>query len=150
MDMKSVTQNLHIIQDLLEKPSEDLNLFLEKTTSLIYHILDRFISDLQYLVSFVPCDDQSVASRINKDLQYLVEMKEMDEEILRKRRDGVCETSRIVMSSVVPIAGLIMARFHMYECELKTSIEIWGQKGEKVKDVTPSLLADEGKCFLTI
>ena len=26
---------------------------------------------------------------------------------------------------MVPVAGLVMARFHMYNCELNTAIELW-------------------------
>jgi hypothetical protein len=144
--MKLVIQNLQIIQDLLEKPSEDLDIFIEKSTNLIYRVLDRFIVDLQSLVSFVPTSDEVVTSRMKNELEYLLKMKEMDNDIIQKRKSGICEMSKVVMTSVVPISGLIMARFHMYECELKTSIEIWGHRSEPIV-MTPSPDAEGLICF---
>ena len=47
-------------------------------------------------------------------------------------------TKPVEMTSVVPVSGLIFARFHMYGCELGTALELWstpglfGKEGEKI------------------
>ena len=92
-------------------------------------------------------DEEVIGTR--RDLEYLLKMKAMDEEIRRKReeerekeregrREGEGEAigekegerggGRLEMTEVVPIAGLVMARFHLYDCELRTVLEIWGRK----------------------
>ena len=48
---------------------------------------------------------------LQNDFDYLMEMKAMDDEIMDEIRRGVREERKIEMSSVVPVSGLIMARF---------------------------------------
>ena len=62
---------------------------------------------------------------MKRDYEYLTEMKEMDEKIEVEKREGRMEKSGLELSSVVPVAGLVMARFHMYNCELNTAIDHW-------------------------
>ena len=57
-----------------------------------------------------------------QDLQYLSSIRDLD------KRSGSESISRIEMSNVVPIGGLILGRFHMIEQELLTVIEIWGDR----------------------
>ena len=62
---------------------------------------------------------------MKRDFDYLVKMKEMDKEIELAKKEGTREKKKLEMSEVVPMAGLVMARFHVYNCELSTSIEHW-------------------------
>ena len=62
---------------------------------------------------------------MKRDHEYLVKMKEMDKEIELAKKEGTREKKKLEMSEVVPMAGLVMARFHVYNCELSTSIEHW-------------------------
>ena len=83
--------------------------------------------------------DESMVA-VQKDYEYLTKMKLMDKEIIKKRKrekkgkkgdEGEGERERegkFEMTDVVPVAGLIMARFTMYECEYLTALELWGQR----------------------
>ena len=62
---------------------------------------------------------------MKRDHDYLVEMKEMDDGIEQEKKEGTREKKKLEMSAVVPMAGLVMARFHVYNCELNTAIEHW-------------------------
>lgn len=50
------------------------------------------------------------------------------------------------MSSIVPIAGLVMARFHILECELRTVMEMWGSS--KRNFLTQPNLIPPGKTII--
>lgn len=88
---------------------------------------------------------------LEKEIQYLRKLKAMDHSALQRRKqlrdqsteeaahpaDGGNEqresafedkepTKRpLEITDVVPIQGLIMARFHILQCELQTSIDLW-------------------------
>ena len=62
---------------------------------------------------------------MKRDHEYLVRMKEMDEKIAEEKREGMTEKKKLELSDVVPVAGLVMARFHVHNCELSTVIEHW-------------------------
>ncbi len=92
---------------------------------------------------------ESERNATQKDLEYLLKMKAMDEDIRKKRKeredsekrgeetpDKETSVMRLEMSEVVPIAGLLMARLHLYDCELRTVLEIWGRKGGPSPDKT--------------
>ena len=74
---------------------------------------------------------------MTKDYEYLKKMKKMDTEIQEQAKEdeeegeGKERRRRVEMSDVVPVAGLIMARFHMYENELLTAVDMWGTHPEK-------------------
>ena len=84
---------------------------------------------------------------LKRDHEYLVTMKEMDENIKKKRiaekdeeetkegEGGEGGTKKgLEMTHVVPVAGLVMARFHIYECECLTALDLWdpAKKFQKV------------------
>jgi len=52
-------------------------------------------------------------------------MKEMDGKIREKWRKGLPELEKVEMSDVVPVAGLIQARFSILYCELQTVLDMW-------------------------
>ena len=63
-----------------------------------------------------------------QDLNYLHEMKKMDNSIRERWAAGEKEAERLQMTSVVPMAGLVQARFSILECELRTALEMWSPK----------------------
>jgi hypothetical protein len=80
--------------------------------------------------------------RINfeKDLMYLRRMKEMDEQIAAKWKAGELGAEKLQMTDVVPVSGLVQARFSILECELRTVLEMWGPKKKPVDgDFNPSI-----------
>ena len=58
---------------------------------------------------------------MQEDYNYLTTMKEMDKEYRINRTTK----KKIELSNVVPMSGLVFARFHMYGCELGTALEMW-------------------------
>ena len=67
---------------------------------------------------------------IKRDHEYLVKMKEMDEKIRKEKKEGKMEKKELELSDVVPVAGLVMARFHVKNCELSTAIDHWEKVDE--------------------
>ena len=49
---------------------------------------------------------------MKRDCEYLVKMKEMDERIEEEQREGKREKRQLELSDVVPVAGLVMARYY--------------------------------------
>ena len=35
------------------------------------------------------------------------------------------QTKKLELSEAVPVAGLVMARIHIYECECLTALDLW-------------------------
>ena len=70
---------------------------------------------------------------MKRDHDYLVKMKEMDEEIKQAKKEGTMEKKKLELSDVVPMAGLVMARFHIYNCELNTALSHWAKMDEMAK-----------------
>ena len=90
-------------------------------------------------------DEQRKA--LEADIEYIRTMQKMDGEIIEKRnkmRNGEIgvgdeEKGKAEMTSVVPVGGLIMARFHILECEHSTALLHWAKKrsksvGERARD----------------
>eukprot|EP01103_Thecamoeba_quadrilineata_P000270 TRINITY_DN10223_c0_g1_i1.p1 TRINITY_DN10223_c0_g1~~TRINITY_DN10223_c0_g1_i1.p1 ORF type:complete len:935 (-),score=229.64 TRINITY_DN10223_c0_g1_i1:2103-4679(-) len=69
------------------------------------------------------------------DIKYINEMKEMEDMADFEQAMGEV-SNRLVMSSVVPISGLIMGHFHILENIVKTVMEVWGIPTEEV-EATP-------------
>lgn len=142
-DFEAIQSNLQIITTLMKPDAVDevgkeitqlseLDEFLDAVTSDVYVKLDGFVKDLIFILN---CKWKEVIPDIiisdfqrdhmQKDLLYLQKMKEMDEEIKEMRRSRKVEGKQRIMSDVVPIGGLIMARFHILECELRTVQMRW-------------------------
>ena len=64
---------------------------------------------------------------LKRDYEYLVKMKDMDQEIERRKTEGDMEKRGLEISEVVPVAGLVMARLHVYNCEVNTVVSHWGE-----------------------
>ncbi len=153
IDMQGVLSNLVLLKRLLSGDLHaNLVEFVEQTAVVVYEELDHFISDLEIALEnnwsklgiSVRLTGNQV-EMISSDLEYLKEMKQMDEEIKRSQNIGggkekpevdcqgniVVEkgerkkAKKLVMSHVVPIRGLILAKFHILDCELQTALMRW-------------------------
>ena len=83
---------------------------------------------------------------MKRDYEYLVKMKEMDEKIKREQIEGKREKRGLELSTVVPVAGLVMARFHVYNCEINTAIEHWEMvEGKKEREMRRESEEGEGE-----
>ena len=92
---------------------------------LIYSVVDVYIEELEDVVHADISEElaEKVVANVNKnwkellkkDLDYLHKMKQMDIEFRDMKRNQTLAAQEITMSDVVPMAGLVMARFHMYE-----------------------------------
>jgi hypothetical protein len=136
-DLNDVKENLTLIQNLMvvtPNKLSDLDELIVRVTTEVYTVLDEFIVDTEYVLNTKKAggnygEYQKNKESLEKDMDYLLRMKSMDEEIQKRRQSGEIESSgKMEMTDVVPIGGLVMARLHVLECELRTAIEIWEQK----------------------
>ena len=135
-----------------------LGKFVKETTAEVYEKLNVLIEEFEFISSvaesFLVEFDCSFAKEqresLLSDLQYLQRVKAMDEEIKRKRQEGDLDGKRSEMTDVVPVSGLVMARFHILETECHTTLEIWGKKKKKeIIDQLTSRTPPEGFFFLS-
>jgi hypothetical protein len=132
-DMIAVQRNHSVLTKLLKDESGELSSLIIKLTQKIYQILNPFKHDLEVFVRekwwvFLQ-NPEEAQIKVQKVLDDMNEMKRMDEDVL----NGCVgeKKGKIEMTQIVPISGLVMARFSVYECELRTSIEIWGGERQK-------------------
>lgn len=134
-NVKRVIENLKIVESVLKSSTPEIRDFLLRVSREIYEKLNEFISEIRFIL-----ENQSIfeklrirvdfsskeSDRLHSDLAYLLQMQKMDEEIDSRIQSGQFKVESIRLSDVVPVGGLIMARFHMCECELRTSLDLWG------------------------
>ena len=131
--LKVVRKNLKIIQEVILKNADSeshLPRLIARSARLVHEILSPFRNDMEVLLQLLPTHFPSETGsipRIQKDLDYLTKMKEMDEELFERLEGEDFQSVSVEMTDVVPISGLLMGRFHMVECELRTALEIWDQ-----------------------
>ena len=95
--------------------------------------MDSLLDEVQYVIDgdWKECVGDRVKlteeqqANIQKDHEYLMQMKAMDEEIRQKRKEKGLEKSKLEITPVVPVSGLVFARLHMYARELETALEMW-------------------------
>jgi hypothetical protein len=127
-DFDAVRGNLKILRDLMTVGGETLDDFLETTTDQVNVVLQRHVQDVKFILNLnweqMNLGDFSVTQQqrvsLQEDLEYMRQMKQMDDDIRDRRRRGDVDRKKAELSGVVPIAGLIMARFHILECELQS------------------------------
>jgi hypothetical protein len=131
-DLDVVKENLELVHNLMVvTPNSDLDRLIVRVTTEVYTVLDEFIVDTEYVLNTKKTERNALEylkyrSSLRKDVEYLLKMKAMDEEIQKRRQNGEVETGRkLEMTDVVPIGGLVMARLHVIDCELRTAIEVW-------------------------
>ena len=134
-DLAKVKENHNIIQNQFKSDNMLLDPFVEKITNEVYKKLDVLIGELEFMSSLrwkeLPLKWGMIENEIEcmeEDLRYLKKVRDMDEEIKKKRREGSVQGKHSEMTNVVPVAGLIMARFHILETEAHTALEIWDKK----------------------
>jgi hypothetical protein len=136
-DLQIVVRNKLLLEGVMRANCNELEELLTRITTEVYNVMDELIDDtrmtLELKKGVVPEElyDRHYSS-LEKDMQYLLQMKAMDEEITKRRCLG--QTSKLgemQLTNVVPVGGLVMARFHVLLCELKTAIEIWSNKKKK-------------------
>ena len=124
-DFGVVRRNLEILQGLMTAGGADLDEFLCKLVDDVYVVLGRHMDDIKFVVqtefeemkipNFRVTEQQRIS--LGKDLEYLLEMQRMDGEIKESLQRGEKTVKKLEMSRVVPVGGLIMARFRILECE---------------------------------
>ena len=55
----------------------------------------------------------------------------MDEDQLARMREGDVKASKLEMTAVVPVSGLVLGRFQIHTQEHNTFLEMWGMSLEK-------------------
>lgn len=140
-NLDAVKENLALIQNLMiVEPTtvSKLDVLVQRVTSEVYAVLDEFIADTEYVLNLKKeeiCNDfENKKIALEKDMEYLLKMKAMDDEIQRRRKTGdVTVIGKSEMTDVVPIGGLVMARVHVVECELMTSLEVGHKKTQMLE-----------------
>ena len=120
VDMVSVlVSDLHIA-DLPEiDPSGDPILL-----PTIQRYIDRFKTAISTFSPEAPPPDPDCCAKyaaLIDDLEYLHEMLVIESEL----HTAPSTAKRLAISSVVPVSGLIMSKFHIIEQELATILEVW-------------------------
>ena len=144
-DMETINVNLEIVRDVMkqiETGEADAESFMSDLTEKVYGHLTRLMEEMKYVLSDqwayhvhdVTLSDRD-RSKIQLDLDHILAMEARDREILEDRKSGTRVYRPLEMSAVVPVAGLILARFHMNLCELTTVVELWGTDRAPVKGV---------------
>lgn len=139
-DLNVIKKNLNIVTRLITGEGEEmekgsgseLESLLDQIVDRVYAEIDKYLVDMKIAIDFkwedinievVPTDIQK--DTLKRDVEYLLKMKEMDEEIRDRRKRNEMEGQKAMMSDVVPVSGLIMARFHILECELRSILMRW-------------------------
>jgi hypothetical protein len=131
-NLSVVHHNAALIKRLMMTSGGELEKFLDQTTKKVYLQLDRLLAETQFTLifnrenGFTGTDFENRKRQLEMDMEYLLKMKEMDDEIcIRRQKKNFESVTKFEMTDVVPVGGLIMARFHIMECEFVTAIEIW-------------------------
>jgi hypothetical protein len=145
-DFDVVKENLKILKDILSGNDSGLDEFLNKIVTDVYVILDRHMEQVKFVLdtdfedmklpNFQVTKDQQDSLR--NDLEYLIEMKRMDEEIMEDRKRGEKKSRKLEMTHVVPVGGLVMARFHIFECEIQSSLACFRHLHQPPSPLSPS------------
>jgi hypothetical protein len=137
-----VTKNYNILASLFSSHSDDFLSFLDGCMSSVYVVLDELITDMLFAINYQPDDvmmegDVTVSraqrDQMLKDVAYLMKMKELDVGMQERRRVGSFDLDSMDMCDVVPVCGLLLARFHVTLCEMKSAVELWSH-GKDARD----------------
>ena len=126
-DMGAVRKNAEIVQDCIDIDNVETTVLVERITTEVYEVIDDFMENINVALCIgVYSSDELQVKSLREDLGYLTRMKDMDEKIRVDRERGHLAPAALEMTDTVPIAGLVMARFHMMDCELRTVQDMWG------------------------
>ena len=151
-DIQVVLSNVSLLKRILSGDLQsELIGFVDRVTSEVYSELNHFRSELEIAIEYEWASlginifiSKNQRTMMRCDLQYLQEMKEMDEEIKRERTEGREERKgkKLEMTHVVPVGGLILAKFHIYLCEHETALVQWKHLASSL--LSSSLLSFQG------
>eukprot|EP00008_Paramoeba_atlantica_P011582 CAMPEP_0201479702 /NCGR_PEP_ID=MMETSP0151_2-20130828/4354_1 /ASSEMBLY_ACC=CAM_ASM_000257 /TAXON_ID=200890 /ORGANISM="Paramoeba atlantica, Strain 621/1 / CCAP 1560/9" /LENGTH=367 /DNA_ID=CAMNT_0047861311 /DNA_START=501 /DNA_END=1601 /DNA_ORIENTATION=+ len=139
-DLATVEQNLSLLEKCVDG-FDGLDEFLLQVMDEVYVMLDALLSDMKYvlyrswmkigldnLLKIEETEIEAHLATLQKDYEYLLETKKIDQQIehdLLSEGQSSRNKERMKITAVVPVAGLIMARFHIYACECRTVVELW-------------------------
>ena len=151
-DMDSVFANQTLLGEIIAEEGEKKgNYGVEEVVGEVYEVVDGLKEEMGFMLEKkwaglplgvgweggggggTDIELEEGGEIMKRDYDYLVKMKKMDEEIEQAKKDGTREKKKLEMSDVVPVAGLVMARFHVYNCELNTATDHWTKMGEMAK-----------------
>ena len=126
-EMGVVRKNASIVQACMLATNSSTHDLVDTVTKEVYQVVDDFVENVRVALCIgTYSSDELQVKSLQEDLRYLERMKQMDDKIRSCREKGEVAPTAIEMSDIVPIAGLVMARFHMMDCELRTVQEMWG------------------------
>jgi hypothetical protein len=153
-NMKLVRDNLHLLSCVLDPRNEryGVRAFVQRLSSVIYARLDRFVADVicVFCIEFgrdpdpnTPLDElrrlvegngvrlqgaqRKLLENSLDDIEYVHTMHEM-EEAFGATSD---EPTKLKLTAVVPVSGLIMSAFVRRQKELETVEEVWSLPDEE-------------------
>ena len=135
--MPPVLTNQALLREIFKEEGEKegkygLELLVRDVVGEVYEVVDGLMEEMEFLLEGGGWEgDGGRGEGLRRDYEYLVKMKEMDREIEKRKKEGRGEKKKgLVISEVVPVAGLVMARLHVYNCEVNTVVGHWGEKKE--------------------
>lgn len=149
-DISIVAENLLLIEKILKDNTYGTYDFVDHVTDEIYeHYITPLLNDLHFVLSgnSIRFDNPLDESMCRSDVEYLEEMRQMDLEIKQNIKSDQLKSSKFTLTKVVPIAGLLMARITIIECELRTALEIWAKK---LKFSFPKMEKDKSESTLIL
>src|SRR5206468_793058 len=73
------------------------------------------------------------AKNLQDDLDYLMEVKAMDDELDQLRMSGDRSAQPLTITAVVPVAGLIIARFYVHAVNFTNALERWESRLKEIE-----------------
>ena len=131
--LEVVEKNREILLKVMEGDGvEGFDLFVEQTTAEVYQMVNQLMEEIEMVLKkeWVDISRRATSTEerivaLQNDYEYLMKVKRMDQKIEEERKKGTRELKHLEMSDVVPVSGLIVARFHIYECECRTALDLW-------------------------
>jgi hypothetical protein len=136
--ISELEKSYDIVKCVVSAPSAALNSFVDNVTNEIYSALTPLITSMEFVSEDEWIEDMHMSETykrikeipyfwnqrereaVKRDLCYLKAMRDLDMKIQRENNDRTL--LRVDVSEIVPIAGLIMGRFHLYESECRSAL----------------------------
>ena len=142
--MAPVLENQALLKEIIGEEGDKeggLEGLVKEVVGEVYEVVDGLMEEMEFLLE-EGWDWEGIegvgetkgkigGENLKRDHEYLVKMKEMDQEIERRKTEGGMEKRGLEISEVVPVAGLVMGRLHVYNCEVNTVIGHWGEGTEE-------------------
>eukprot|EP01103_Thecamoeba_quadrilineata_P015232 TRINITY_DN4746_c0_g1_i2.p1 TRINITY_DN4746_c0_g1~~TRINITY_DN4746_c0_g1_i2.p1 ORF type:complete len:863 (-),score=172.36 TRINITY_DN4746_c0_g1_i2:137-2725(-) len=115
----------HFVEELRAEIYPRIEEFLRQATRVLCHELKQDPKKFDHnkeMEAYRARGEVTWIGGLLEDIGYIAQMKEMED---KKMIEGESQ-GKLVMSSVVPISGLILGHFHILENILRTVMEVWG------------------------